>query len=141
MGRILAIDWGTKRTGIAVTDPLQIIPGGLTTVATGKLDEFLDNYFSKEQVDTVVVGYPKNMDNTDSATMKHIRPLVKHLQKRYPEKIIEMFDERFTSVIAHQSMLDAGLHRMARRNKELVDEISATLILESYLDSLKNKQI
>lgn len=137
MGRILAIDYGTKRTGLAVTDVLQIIPGGLTTVATHELLDYLSSYFSKESVETIVVGYPTNMDGTESENMKHIRPFVQKLKKLYPYKQVVMQDERFTSVMAQRVILEAGIHKMARRNKALVDEISATIILESYLNSIK----
>lgn len=141
MGRILAIDYGTKRTGIAVTDPLRIVPGGLKTVATHELNAFLADYFSKESVDVVVVGYPTNMNGEESASMKQIRPFVDKLIKQYPDKKIVMFDERFTSVIAQRAILDSGIGRMARRNKALVDEVSATIILESYMDSKQYKEI
>ncbi|MCQ2074877.1 MAG: Holliday junction resolvase RuvX [Bacteroidaceae bacterium] len=135
MGRILAIDYGTKRTGIAVTDILRIVPGGLTTVPTHQLLTFLDGYFQKEPVDIIVVGLPKNMDGTDSESMKYIRPFVARLGTMYPDKQVVMHDERFTSVLAHKAIMDAGIHKMARRNKALVDEISATIILQSYMDS------
>ena len=141
MGRILAIDYGTKRTGIAVTDPLRIVPGGLKTVATHDLNAFLADYFSKESVDIVVVGYPTNMNGEESASMKQIRPFVDKLVKQYPDKKVVMFDERFTSVIAQRAILDSGIGRMARRNKALVDEVSATIILESFMDSKQYKEI
>lgn len=141
MGRILAIDYGTKRTGIAVTDPLRIVPGGLGTVATHGLMAFLTDYFSKEQVDVIVVGYPTNMNGEESASMKQIRPFVERLGKQFPDKKIVMFDERFTSVIAQRAILDSGIGRMARRNKALVDEVSATIILESFMDSKQYKEI
>ena len=141
MGRILAIDYGTKRTGIAVTDPLRIVPGGLKTVATHELNAFLADYFSKESVDIVVVGYPTNMNGEESASMKQIRPFVDKLVKQYPDKKVVMFDERFTSVIAQRAILDSGIGRMARRNKALVDEVSATIILESFMDSKLYKEI
>lgn len=141
MGRILSIDYGTKRTGIAVTDILRIVPGGLTTIATHELMHFLDGYFSKEPVDIIVVGHPTNMNGQDSASMSQIRPFVEKLKKQYPDKLVEMFDERFTSVLAHQAMLDSGIGKMARRNKALVDEISATIILESYLGSKQYKEL
>ena len=141
MGRILAIDYGTKRTGIAVTDPLRIVPGGLRTVATHELNAFLADYFSKESVDIVVVGYPTNMNGEESASMKQIRPFVDKLVKQYPDKKVVMFDERFTSVIAQRAILDSGIGRMARRNKALVDEVSATIILESYMDSKQYKEL
>ena len=137
MGRILAIDYGTKSTGLAVTDVLQIIPGGLTTVATHELLAYLADYFSREPVETIVVGYPTNMDGTESENMRHIRPFVQKLKKLYPEKQIVMQDERFTSVLAQRTILEAGIHKKARQNKALVDEVSATIILESYLNRIK----
>ena len=140
LGRILAIDYGTKRTGIAVTDPLRIVPGGLKTVATHELQAFLADYFKREPVDLIVVGFPTNMNGEDSASMKQIRPFVEKLRKQYPDKEIVMFDERFTSVIAQRAILDSGIGKMARRNKALVDEVSATIILESYMDSKQYRQ-
>ena len=136
MGRILAIDYGTKRTGIAVTDPLRIIPGGLTTVDTHKLMSFLEGYFAKEQVDMIVIGHPTNMNGEESASMRQIRPFVEKLKKHCPDKEVVMFDERFTSVLAQKAILEAGIKKMARRNKALVDEVSATIILESYMNSI-----
>ena len=141
MGRILAIDYGTKRTGIAVTDPLRIIPGGLCTVATHELSAFLADYMSREQVDIIVMGSPTNMNGEDSASMKQIRPFTEKLRKQYPDKKIVMFDERFTSVLAQRAILDSGIGKMARRNKALVDEVSATIILESFMDSKLYKEI
>ena len=141
MGRILAIDYGTKRTGIAVTDPLRIVPGGLKTVATHELPAFLADYFKKELVDIIVMGYPTNMNGEDSASMKQIRPFTEKLRKLYPDKKVVMFDERFTSVIAQRAILESGIGRMARRNKALVDEVSATIILESFMDSKQYKEI
>ena len=123
-----------------MTDPLRIIPGGLTTVATHELMSFLADYFSREQVDLVVVGYPTNMNGEESASMKQIRPFVAKLSKQYPDKEIVMFDERFTSVLAQKAILDAGIKKMARRNKALVDEVSATIILESYMNSIQYKK-
>ena len=118
-----------------MTDPLRIVPGGLGTVATHQLWTFLAEYFSREQVDVIVVGYPTNMNGEESASMKQIRPFVEKLKKQYPDKEIVMFDERFTSVIAQRAILESGIGKMARRNKALVDEVSATIILESYMDS------
>ena len=141
LGRILAIDYGTKRTGIAVTDPLRIIPGGLGTVPTHELLKFLADYIGREQVDIIVVGYPTNMNGEDSASMKQIRPFTEKLKKLYPDKVIVMFDERFTSVMAQRAILESGIGRMARRNKALVDEVSATIILESFMDSIQYKGI
>ena len=136
----MAIDFGTKRTGIAVTDPLRIIPGGLTTVATHELMSFLSGYFAKEQVDLIVVGHPTNMNGEESASMKQIRPFVDKFKKQYPDKEVVMFDERFTSVLAQKAILEAGIKKMARRNKALVDEVSATIILESYMNSIQYKK-
>ena len=137
MSRILAIDYGKKRTGIAVTDILQIIANGLTTVPTTELMGFILKYVEKEPVERIVVGYPKQMNNEDSENMKRIVPFVNHLKKKLPHIPVEWVDERFTSVLAHQAMLDGGLRKKARQNKALVDEISATIILQSYLESKK----
>ena len=139
MSRILAIDYGKKRTGIAVTDVLQIIANGLTTVATTDLMDFILKYTEKEPVERIVVGYPKQMNNEDSENMKRIVPFVNLLKKKLPHIPIEWVDERFTSVLAHQAMIDGGLRKKARQNKALVDEISATIILQSYLESKKYK--
>ncbi|WP_431158700.1 Holliday junction resolvase RuvX [Winogradskyella poriferorum] len=135
MGRILAIDYGTKRTGIAVTDELQIIASGLTTVATPELLDFLKDYLEKENVDKIVVGEPKQMNNTASESEVYIKTFLKKLTKAIPHITIERVDERFTSKMAFQTMIDSGLKKKQRRNKALVDEISATLILQSYLAS------
>jgi len=134
LARIISIDYGKKRVGIAVTDNLQIIASGLTTVASNEIIKFLKDYFLKEQVERIIVGYPKQMDNTESDSMKYITPFVNSLKNNF--KIpIEMYDERFTSKIAFQTMIDAGLKKKARQNKALVDEISAVIILQSYLES------
>lgn len=122
-----------------MTDVLRIVPGALTTVATNDLSKFLDEYFKKEPVDIIVVGLPKNMNGEDSASMKFIRPFIRQLSTTYPDKEIVMYDERFTSVLAHQAILQSGIGKMARRNKALVDEISATIILQSYMDSNQNR--
>lgn len=137
MGRLLAIDYGTKRTGIAVSDSLQIIANGLTTVPTHTLFDFLKKYFADEEVECVVVGLPKTMGNEYSENMKHIRPFVKKLQSIYPDLQIEYYDERFTSSLAQKVMLDGGLKKKDRQNKALVDEISATIILQDYMESLR----
>ncbi|MEG0948111.1 MAG: Holliday junction resolvase RuvX [Bacteroidales bacterium] len=139
MGRILSIDYGRKRTGIAVTDPMKIIANGLTTVPSGTLITFLKEYMIKEPVERIVVGLPKQMNNELSENWKYIEPFLKNLQKTFPDIPVEMVDERFTSVLAHQAMRDGGLKKKARQNKELVDEISATIILQSYLESLNFK--
>ncbi|RZN82119.1 MAG: Holliday junction resolvase RuvX [Winogradskyella sp.] len=136
MGRLLAIDYGTKRTGIAVTDELQIIASGLTTVDTKTLIPFLKDYISKETVDKIVVGLPKQMDNTDSESEVYIQKFLVKLQNQILNIPVVRVDERFTSKMAFQTMIDSGLSKKQRRNKALVDEISATLILQSYMSSL-----
>ena len=139
MSRILAIDYGKKRTGIAVTDPMQIIANGLTTVPTHTLMDFLMNYVQKEQVERIIIGHPKQMNNEDSENMKNIVPFMNQLKKKMPQMPVELVDERFTSVLAHQAMLSGGLKKKDRQNKALVDEISATIILQSYMESRKFK--
>lgn len=133
MGRILAIDYGTKRTGIAVTDEMQIIASGLTTVDTKELLQFLKDYVTKENVEKFVVGLPKQMDNTASESEVYIQKFLMQLTKNIPEIPVDRVDERFTSKMAFQTMIDSGLKKKQRKNKALVDEISATLILQSYL--------
>jgi len=135
MARILAIDYGEKRTGIAVTDELQIIASGLITVKTDELIKFLIDYTNREQVELFIVGLPKQMNNSDSESEKHILSFLKQLKKSLPKIPIKRIDERFTSKIAFQTMIDSGLKKKQRRNKGLVDEISATIILQSYLYS------
>ena len=137
MSRIVAIDCGKKRTGIAVTDTLQIIASGLTTVPTSGLLDFILNYVKNEPVERIIVGHPKQMNNEDSENMRRIVPFVNLLKKRLPAIPIEYVDERFTSVLAHQAMLVGGLKKKDRQNKALVDEISATIILQTYLESKK----
>jgi len=133
MGRILALDFGKKRTGIAVTDELQIIASGLTTVETKELMEFLKDYVSKEKVELFLVGEPKQMDYSESESEAIIKPFLKKLEKEFPNIPIERVDERFTSKMAFQTMIDSGMKKGKRKNKALVDEISATIILQSYL--------
>lgn len=135
MSRILAIDYGRKRTGIAVSDPLQIIASGLTTVPTHQLMDFLLNYIKQEQVECIIIGHPKQLNNEDSENMKNIVPFINRLKKILPDMLVQLVDERFTSVLAHQTMLAGGLKKKDRQNKALVDEISATIILQSYLES------
>ena len=135
MGRILSIDYGKKRTGIAVTDTLKLIANGLCTVETSTLLDFLADYMKKEDVERIVVGLPKQTNGEPSENMKRIEPFVNRLKKLYPNLPIEYFDERFTSVLAHQTMLDGGLKKKQRQNKGLVDEISATIILQGYMES------
>jgi len=135
MGRILAIDFGAKRTGLAVTDELQIIASGLTTVATTELLTFLKAYIAKEQVELILVGEPKQMDYSASESEALIKPFISKLHQQHPNIPIKRVDERFTSKMAFQTMIDSGLNKKQRKNKALVDEISATLILQSYLYS------
>lgn len=133
LGRILAFDFGEKRTGIAVTDELQIIASGLTTVDTKKIFSFLTAYLKKETVELFIVGEPKQMNNTASESEQFIQPFLKKLSTTFPKIPIKRIDERFTSKMAFQSMIDSGLKKKQRQNKALIDEISATLILQSYL--------
>jgi putative Holliday junction resolvase len=137
MARILAIDYGQKRTGIAVTDTLQMIANGLATVETRELEKFIIDYLAKEDVSTIVVGKPTQMNGENSENMKRIEPFFNRLKKLFPDKEITYYDERFTSVLAHQAMLQSGISKKARQNKALVDKISATIILEDYLQSIK----
>jgi RNAse H domain protein, YqgF family len=139
MGRILAIDYGRKRSGIAVTDSLQIIANGLTTVSSHTLMEFIKNYIKTESVERIVIGLPKKLDNTPSENMRNITPFVNRLKKELPDMPVEMYDERFTSAIAHQAMIMGGAKKSTRRDKSIIDEISATIILNDYLESNKNK--
>src|SRR5690554_3811398 len=137
MGRILAIDYGTKRTGIAVTDSLQIIATGLTTVRTHDIFDFLRDYFAKETVDVVVIGQAKTLRNEPSENQKFIDIFDKKFRKMFPSYPIVYIDERFTSSIAHQTVLDSGIGKKKRQNKEMIDTISATIILQSYLEQKK----
>ena len=141
MGRIIAIDYGRKRTGLAVTDQLQIIANGLTTVLSGEAVDFLINYTLNESVDLFIVGYPKQMNNEPSENLKYVEAFVKHLNKALPEIPVIFYDERFTSSLAHRVIIDGGLKKKKRRDKKLVDEISAVLILQDYLESTKYKKI
>lgn len=134
--RILSIDYGKKRTGIAVTDPMQIIAGGLTTVETKDLMQFLRNYLAKEQVVTIVIGLPTQPNGLPSENQARVRSFTGELKKAFPQVKVEFYDERFTSVIAHRTMIDMGLTKKRRQDKALVDEISATIILQNYLESL-----
>jgi len=133
MGRILAIDFGEKRTGIAVTDELQLIASGLTTVNTTVLIDFLKNYTDKESVELIIVGEPRKLNNEPSAVEKHIAAFILKLTKHFPTIPLKRIDERFTSKMAFQTMIDSGLGKKKRQNKALIDEISATIILQSYL--------
>lgn len=136
MGRLLAIDYGRKRCGIAVTDTLRIVATGLTTVATASLEKFVVDYVAREAVDEIVVGYPTTMRGEESESMKYITPGINRLRKVLPPGVkVTFFDERFTSTIAHRSMLDSGMRQSRRRDKAVVDEMAATIILNSYLES------
>lgn len=137
MARILSIDYGQKRTGLAVTDPLQIIAGGLATVSTSGLFDWLKDYLSKESVERIIIGEPRQTNGLPSENLQRVQQFVNRWRKAFPEVPIEYYDERFTSVLAHQAMIDGGLKKKARRDKALVDEISATIILEDYLRSKK----
>ena len=132
MSRIVAIDYGRKRTGIAVSDTMQLIANGLTTVPTHELLNFIGDYIAIERI---IVGLPRQMNNEVSENMKNIEPFVRSLKKRFPDIPVEYVDERFTSVLAHRTMQEAGLKKKDRQNKALVDEISATIILQTYLES------
>lgn len=133
MGRLMAIDYGKKRCGIAVTDPLRIVANPLATVETSRLIDFVREYVSKEPVEAIIVGEPVDMHGNPSESQRYMRPGIGRLRKALPEMVIELYDERFTSVLAHRAMLDGGLHRMDRRDKALVDRISASIILNDYL--------
>ena len=138
MKRIVSIDYGTKRVGLAVTDPLQIIATKLDVVHSKDVIDFLINYNKTEGIELFVVGEAKKLDNTNSDSMKHIIPFVNRLKKVFPDINVEMIDERFTSVIAQQAIIAAGVKKMARRNKERVDLVSAVLILQTYLEKRNN---
>ena len=140
MGRIMAIDYGIKRTGLAVTDELQLIATALTTIETPKLMLFIDDYLRREKVECFVVGEAKHLNNTPSESAQYIEPFVEKLQSKYPEIPIRRVDERFTSKIAFQAMIDGGLSRKQRQNKALIDSVSAVLILQSFMQSREIEQ-
>lgn len=135
MGRILSIDYGKKRTGLAVTDPLKIIAGGLATVSTFELFDYLKSYVSRESVELIVVGDPKQADGTPSENKARIVEFVNRWKRNFPQIPVVFYDERFTSVIAHRAMIDGGMKKKDRRDKGVVDEISAVIILEDYMRS------
>ena len=141
MGRILAIDYGRKRCGIAVTDPLRIVASGLTTVPSAQLVDFIRRYREANGIDFIVVGEPRDMHGTPSESTRYLRPAMAALRKAIPDIGLVSFDERFTSVLAHRAMLDGGLPKMARRDKALVDEMSATIILNDFLASRQYQDI
>jgi len=135
MGRIIAIDYGKKRIGLAVTDPLQIFASPLNTVSPSEFDNFIENFLKAEEVDSFVIGYPVQMNNQPSESVKYINPFIKKLKKTFPDKHIHLVDERFTSQMAKRTMIDGGVKKKDRQNKSMVDKISASIILQSYLDS------
>jgi len=137
VARILSIDYGKKRTGLAVTDPLQLIAGGLATVATSELFDYLLRYVASEEVERIVIGEPRQPNGAPSENLVRVQQFVNRWRKQMPQIPIEYYDERFTSVLAHQAMLAGGLKKKARQDKALVDEISATIILEDYMRSRK----
>jgi putative Holliday junction resolvase len=139
MGRIMGIDYGRKRTGVAVTDPLQIIAGNLATVPTHTLMQFIKDYMARETVERIVVGQPTQLNGEPSESMKYITPFVNRLKKELPDMPVVMYDERFTSTIAHQAMIDGGMKKSDRRDKSRVDAIAATIILNDYLQSIYNQ--
>ena len=138
MGRVLSVDCGVRRTGLAVTDPLKIIAGGLTTVETPQLLKYLKEYTAKETVERFVVGLPKQTNGRDSENLPRVLAFVEQLKKNFPDVPVDMWDERYTSVLAHQTMLQSGIGKKARQNKALVDEISATIILQGWMEGRGN---
>ncbi len=141
MGRILAIDFGRKRTGLAVSDILRITANPLLTIETKDLMRWLQDYFAHEVVDEVVIGHPTQMNGEESESMNYIRPFMGNFKKQFPDKPITMYDERFTSVLAHQAMIAGGMRKKDRQNKAVVDKIAACIILEGYLEKLKMERI
>jgi putative Holliday junction resolvase len=137
MARIMAIDFGLKRTGLAVTDPLQIIATGLTTIESPRLIPFLKDYFKKEPVELMLIGEPKNLDDSDTHATPLVRAIVERLQKEFPAIPLKLVDERFTSKMASRAMIEMGMKKKKRRNKALVDEIAATILLQEYLERFK----
>ncbi len=140
MGRIIGIDFGNKRIGLAVTDPLGIFASPLITLSPKDFDSYIENYLKTEKIDAFVIGYPVQMNNQPSESVRYINPFIKKLKKEYPGKDIHLVDERFTSRIALQTMIDGGVKKMDRQNKSMVDKISASIILQSFLDTLSHKK-
>ena len=140
MGRILAIDYGTKRIGLAVTDPMQIFASPLDTVSPGEFDRFIEDYLKTEEVDEFVIGYPRQMNNQPSEAVNYINPFIKKLNKKYPDKRIHLADERFTSQMAFRTMIDGGVKKKDRLDKSIIDKISASIILQSFLDKRTNRK-
>jgi len=139
MGRIIAIDYGTKRIGLAVTDPMQIFASPLITVSPEEFDNFIEGYLKTEEVDAFVIGYPVQMNNQPSKSVKYINPFIKKLKKTFPEKYIHLVDERFTSQMALRTMIEGGVKKRDRQDKSMVDKISASIILQSFLDNRSNR--
>jgi putative Holliday junction resolvase len=139
MGRIISIDYGRKRTGLAATDTLKLIANGLCTVKSSELIAFLKQYIEKEVVELFIVGLPKQMNNEPSESMKYITPFVVNLKRTFPQIPVEMVDERFTSALAHKAMIAGGLKKKDRQDKALVDEISAVIILQTYMETQRFK--
>lgn len=137
MGRVLSIDYGSKRVGLAVTDPLKIIATRLATIPSGEIWDFLSGYFAREQVDLVLVGYPRQLNNEPSEAIRFINPFIKKFRELYKDMPVQLVDERFTSKMAFQTMIDAGVKKKDRQNKATVDGVSATIILQSYLEGRK----
>jgi putative Holliday junction resolvase len=140
MGRIIGIDYGLKRIGLAVTDPLQIFASPLITVGPGEFDNFIKDYIKTEEVDAFVIGYPVQMNNQPSASVTYINPFIKKLKKTYPEIHIHLADERFTSQMAFRTMIDGGVKKKDRKDKSMIDKISASITLQSFLDNRFNKK-
>lgn len=138
MARIISIDYGRKRVGLAVTDPFQIIANGLDTVPAKDVLNYLEKYIQTEEVECFVVGYPKQLNNEDSESVKYLKPFLGQLKKKFPDIPVEMVDERFTSKIAFQTMIDGGLKKKARRDKAMIDKVSATIILQTYMETKRN---
>lgn len=139
MGRILALDFGLKRTGVAETDDLKLIASGLDTISSTEIVEFIQRYNQQHSLDTIVIGLPKRLNNEDTHSTQNVNALAQHLKKTFPSVTIEMVDERFTSKMASSAMFQAGLGKQKRKQKELVDKVSATLILQSYLEQQRNQ--
>ena len=137
MGRIMAIDCGQKRIGLAVTDPLKMIANGLDTIPVANIFSYLSDYFNKEHVELVIIGYPMKLDNSPSQAVEFVNSFIKGFTKQFPQMPVKQVDERFTSKMAQQSMIDGGLKKKKRTDKALIDKVSATIILQSYLDSVK----
>ena len=140
MGRLLAIDYGKKRVGLAVSDPSQIIANKLATIATHTIWDFLQNYFLNEEVDEVVVGYPRQLNNEASQAVVYVNPFIRKFKAKYPDKPLYLADERFTSKMAFQTMIDGGIRKKGRKDKAMVDAISATIILQSYMEQKRNNR-